>query len=472
VTGAAVSAVGEAWQEEGRRAASTLDAVGSVLVVGRDAEAAAWVGLGLARAQAERRRVAIADLVGEVPPIQSLVDPEADPHGISDSFLYGVSLNKIAHQADRSGNLFVLASGSEAVAVEEVFRSDRWRRLASGFREVGALLLLVAQADTPGLDALAASVDGTIVVGEAAGALADAAPPLAVIAPTRRRPARAPAETIGAPDAAAARAAARDLPATARGPVPSDERAPRAPVQPWLKWAVLAAAALAAATMLAFYLLPKRTAVHGDVPARPDSTRRASAPDSAARAPGDSGAAPAATPAAPGSLASLTVANAADSGSAMLYSVYVTGANTAEGASRVLDSDVAAALSVIALTAVLEDGAPTYRMIVGAYPTRPGADSLLGTLRRRGILGAASGIILRTPFALRVADSVPLADVPGRMRALKQKNVPVYPLSRGDGTVALYAGAFETPQQAAWLARALQAAGVTPTLVYRTGRSL
>ena len=41
-----------------------------------------------------------------------------------------------------------------------------------------------------------------------------------------------------------------------------------------------------------------------------------------------------------------------------------------------------------------------------------------------------------------------------------------------DGTVALYAGAFETPEEAAWLARAIQAAGVTPTLVYRTGRSL
>src|SRR5207237_1366734 len=102
-------------------------------------------------------------------------------------FLYGVSLNKIAHPADATGNLFVLPSGSEAVATEDVFRSDRWRRLASGFREVGALLLLVAHADTPGIDTLATMVDGVVIVGDASGALVDAPAPLAVIAPTRRR---------------------------------------------------------------------------------------------------------------------------------------------------------------------------------------------------------------------------------------------------------------------------------------------
>ena len=69
---------------------------------------------------------------------------------------------------------------------------------------------------------------------------------------------------------------------------------------------------------------------------------------------------------------------------------------------------------------------------------------------------------------------VPARDITSgaRVDGFLAKNVPVYALSRGDGTVALYAGAFERPEQAAWLARALQAAGVTPTLVYRTGRSL
>ena len=55
------------------------------------------------------------------------------------------------------------------------------------------------------------------------------------------------------------------------------------------------------------------------------------------------------------------------------------------------------------------------------------------------------------------------------MQALAAKGVPTYPLSRGDGTVALYAGAFQTPAEAAYLARAARTAGVRAALVYRTG---
>ena len=439
-------AAGDSWLEEGRRAAPVLDAVASAVVVGRDAEAAAWVALGMARAQADRRRVAIADLVGELSPLQALVDPESDPHGISDSFLYGVSLNKIAHPADATGNLFVLPSGSEAVAVEEVFTSDRWRRLASGFREVGALLLLVAHADTPGLDTLATMVDGSVVVGDASGALADAPPPLAVIAPTRRRPVRT---STTEPTASAAR----------------PEPAPTAPAgdPAWRRWAAYALLAVVLAGALSLWLWSRSTSVHGDVPVRADSARSAAArrdttrADSAALAPN-------------GPLPALVVANPADSSSAVTYSVMVAASNTPEGA--LLDPRTMATLSATALTPVLDDGAPWYRLFVGAFATKAGADSLLGALRQRGVLGEGSGMSVRAPYALLVADHVPAQDAPARVQALARKNVPVYPLSRGDGTVALYAGAFERPEQAAWLARALQAAGVVPTLVYRTGRSL
>jgi hypothetical protein len=127
---------------------------------------------------------------------------------------------------------------------------------------------------------------------------------------------------------------------------------------------------------------------------------------------------------------------------------------------------------VIALTPVFEDGATWYQMIVGAYARREEADSLLAALQRRGAVGPQSGRVVRTPYALLLADRVPVTDVKARVDALTAKNVPVYVMSRGDGTVALYSGAFQMPQDAAWLARQLQGAGVTPTLVYRTGRSL
>lgn len=445
----------EAWLDEGRRNSSVLDAVGSAVIIGRDPEAAAWVALGLAQMQAGTRRVAVADLVGELAPLQALVDPTSDPHGISDSFLFGVSLNKIAQQADDAGNLFVLPSGSEAVAIDEVFRSDRWRRLASGFREVGALLLLVAHADTPGLDALASSVEGTIVVGDASGALADAAPPLAVIAPARRRPAR------GA-----------DLP-TEELPASRTPRPPRVAGadadgesggRNWRRIASLVLLLGIVAVALAYYLLPRVTGKQGDVPrtARRDSASQR--PATTTTAPNDS------AKHGPDTLAALTVANPGDSLGAAAYSVYVTGSNAAEGAT--LEPRDARELPLIALTPVLQDGAPFYRLFVGAYPTAAAAESLRTVMRRRALLGDSTGEIKRTPYALRVADNVPATEVAQRVADLAKRSIPVYPMSRGDGTVALYAGAFETPDQAAWLARALRAAGLTPTLVYRTGRSL
>jgi hypothetical protein len=339
--------------------------------------------------------------------------------------------------------------------VEQVFRSDRWRRLASGFREVGALLLLVAHADTPGVDDLASSVDGIIIVGDAAGALDDAPAPLAVIAPTRRRPSRA----TPTPDARGDEATQR--PRRPRPAVPAEDAGGRT----WRFWGIVALLAATVAVALGYFLLPKSTSRRGDVPPPPDSARTAAATrrtsdstttDSARRG--------------PDTLTALTIANPGDSLGAAGYSVWVSSTNTAEGAK--IEPRDARLVPVIAPTPVLQDGAPTYRLLVGAYPSRSEAESLLVVLRRREVLGASSGIILRTPYALLVADRVPATDVASRVAALAKRDIAVYPLSRGDGTVALYAGAFESPDQAAWLARVLRAAGVSPTLVYRTGRSL
>ena len=76
------------WFDEGLRAGAVLDTVTSVLVAGRDGDAAAWVALGLARAQATRRRVAVADLIGEAYAL-ALPEDADDAPGIADSFAYG-----------------------------------------------------------------------------------------------------------------------------------------------------------------------------------------------------------------------------------------------------------------------------------------------------------------------------------------------------------------------------------------------
>ena len=67
--------------EWGARLAPTLDGVHAAVIAAPDAETAANVALAIARVQGAKRRVAIADLVGEVAPLQALVTGD-DPHGI------------------------------------------------------------------------------------------------------------------------------------------------------------------------------------------------------------------------------------------------------------------------------------------------------------------------------------------------------------------------------------------------------
>src|SRR4051812_39642093 len=132
-----------AWEDAGRQIAPILGSYSSAVVTSSDPIAAAHVALGIARAEAEQRRVVVGDLGGDLPPLRSLVTDEDAP-GISDSFLYGVSMNKVTQQVDGTSNLFMMPSGSEPALGEEVFRSPRWKRQAAGFGEMGALLLLVA----------------------------------------------------------------------------------------------------------------------------------------------------------------------------------------------------------------------------------------------------------------------------------------------------------------------------------------
>jgi hypothetical protein len=512
------------WHDDALRLGAALDHVAAALVVGRDGEAAAWAALGAARAQSTRRRVAVADLVGDAAALADLGEGD-EPVGISDSFFYGVTLNKIARPADEAGNLFVLPSGSEPVAVTEVLSSDRWRRLVAGFREAGALLVLAARADAPGLDALASHVDGLVVVGDLNGLLPDAPAPLMVIpSPTPRQAraaARAAAATPSAPQEAAHAAELTDRPdaaaraepagpaarviadpdqagpfaaagaaAGAAAPTFADELARaagpaparRAPITPdergdvpgrastrrganGARWAGVAAVAVLAAVAGGLLWSRRTVPVERAEPAaaRPAVAAATTPParDTAARR--DS------LPARSTDLAAaLTLRNPADSARAAAYAVYLVSANTPEGAA--LPSGVDPALvPEPALTPQMEDGAPWWRLLVGAYATRERADSALVALRRSGAVGAGSGTVVRAPYALLVADRLPAAEAPRRVEALARRGVPTYPLSRGDGTVALYAGAFERPDDAAYLAQALQAAGVAPALVYRTG---
>lgn len=108
-----------AWEDAGRQIAPVLGSYSAVVVTSSDPVAAAHVALGIARAEAKHKRVVVADLVGDLPPLRSLVNEE-DAHGITDSFLYGVSLNKIEYEVQGAANVFVMPSGTDPVIDEAI----------------------------------------------------------------------------------------------------------------------------------------------------------------------------------------------------------------------------------------------------------------------------------------------------------------------------------------------------------------
>ena len=99
------------WESLGAAEAARLADRHAIVVIGDPAGVAARVALGFGRAASATRRVAIADLAGELPELQSLVRGD-DPHGIVDSFLYGVSLNKIARPMLDTDNVFLMTTAA------------------------------------------------------------------------------------------------------------------------------------------------------------------------------------------------------------------------------------------------------------------------------------------------------------------------------------------------------------------------
>ena len=476
----------EQWEMEGRRVAPLLDGLCAVVIAAVDAAAATSLALGVARAQGQRRRVAVADLIGEAPAIEALVSGD-DPHGISDSFLYGVSLNKIARPMRDADNVFLMPSGTEAVALETVYANERWRRLAAGFHQVGALLVVVANPATPGFAALCAYVGALMPVG---GTAFPVPPGVPLIAPPSIRP-EPPPEAVTAADSRAPEPDVRaqvKRAATARARAAAAENAASRRTRLIALVAVLGAIAVAIG---AFYpqLLSRLPApivalITGAVPA-PDSAAIVVPPtpmDTAARIdstmpgalPGDSvwrdsTGAPlpgAAGDSAPVPSAPLLPENPADSASASRYAVYFATANTR--AAAMPDARIRA-LDAVALSPVADGTEQWFRVTVGASTTRAQAESLLTKLRTQNIVG--SGSIVSVPFALRLERNVTPTQVPARLADLAARGIIAYALLQPAGGAHVYTGAFESPLQATVLADSLRALRIAPVLVYRTGRA-
>ncbi|MDQ6718888.1 MAG: hypothetical protein M3Z17_11170 [Gemmatimonadota bacterium] len=420
------------WEESGRRAAPMINNYFAVAVVSSDPVAAAEVALGMARGEASHRRVVIGDLVGDLAPLAQLV-PGDDPHGISDSFLYGISLNSIGRAVPGEKNLVVMLSGTEPVFDEEIIANRRWERLAAGFGEVGALLLLVAQHDTPGLGVLLDHLNGVVLVKDSELPAAPSALVLArVEAPARLTVQRQAPEPLAETD-----------------PKPKPRNARR------LIWAGAAAVAvLAGVTVATVRILSARH------PARPAAAQGANAPLVAAAE----------------TLFVAPPANPEDALSAAAFSVEVVAANTAEAANLELHRrGTSLPSATVTPVPIGAERATWYKLIAGAYSDRRQADSLLTALRAAKMLDDSSGSVIHAPLALLV-DSLPSqsginAELKKTIDSYSTRGINTYALIQRDGGARIYSGAFERTEQAGGLIKILRASGLNPLLVYRTGQA-
>jgi hypothetical protein len=424
-----------AWEDAGRQVAPVLGSYSAIVVISSDPLAAAYVALGIARAEAGHRRSVVGDLVGDLTPLRSLVKEEEAP-GITDSFLYGVSLNKIGYDVEGVPNLYIMPSGTDPLIDADIMQSERWRKLGAGFAEAGAFLVLVAASGAPGLPDLVDQMDGVVLVKDAQIHNAPSALILARIA--------GPTPTLKIPLHRISAGAAR---------------------WPRHKWLYPALGALVVLVLggLALALVLGRTS-------RSTGARSAGVAVKPVPRP-----VPPPPRAAPETVHVPPPENAIDSLSAAAYSVELLVANTAEGANLFVRKN-GAALPAAAVSPVPigPEQATWYRVTAGAYTRKEQADSLLRALRESRLVADDSvEHVTQTPLALLV-DSVPsqggIGDaISAAVQKYAARGLPVYTLMQDDGGARIYAGAFKTARQSAELIKSLRAAGLKPVLVYRTG---
>ncbi len=425
----------EEWAAEGERVAGALEDVAAALVIGRDPRIAAQVALGIAKAQRGDRRVAIGDVAGDLPELRGTPDAP----GLLECFRDGLPVSAIATPHLDDARLFILPSGNGPVAERLVLESARWPRLIAGFREVDALLLIVVPADAPGLPTLIAQVDGVIAV-DLPPAVMRAWPLLA---------------TVDRPE--------QELPPLAPLP-PHPKELARTRLLRRLRVGTLALLVAALAGAASWWVIHRAAAGAAAVAAGEPSI---AAPD----APGSAGAPAAATGSTADTITLGAVVNPEDSLRSSHFALELVAANTPAGANSSLAMRgqrlPAPTVSPVQLGA---DGRTWYRALTGAWRDRAEAEAFLVSLRDRGLVRQDVGRVLRAPYALLLAESVPPGAVPAALAQWEARGIGAYALLQDDGNARLFAGAFETPGQSVLLALSLRDAGAVPVVAVRTGR--
>src|SRR4051812_48217791 len=151
------------WLTEGKSLGASLRPFSCIVVAGPDRDATAEVALGIAHAQAQHRRVVLADLLDDAAPF-NLLRADDDPHGIVDTLHYGISLSRVSRQVEGTPNLQFAPTGSVIDDYAELLAHPRWSRLIESFGKAKELLIIAVPSSAPSLGALVLHADGMIVV--------------------------------------------------------------------------------------------------------------------------------------------------------------------------------------------------------------------------------------------------------------------------------------------------------------------
>src|SRR5574341_450816 len=424
--------------------AATLLADRTVVAFTPATNDAAWAAnatWAAARAVARAgRRVGLIDLSLERPALEQGAK-EVDDEGIVDAFVFGVSMGHVAREQEP--DLYFISVGTVPTDPNEVWGHERWRRLARGFRQEAALLLLfVPPAALPRLNV---DLDGLVVLSPVGYApdgltfpgigerLKQGTPLVAVVCTERMAP--------------------RPTPPPPRRPSLGVRPPPKRPAaRPGL---IAAVGVVGLAAVLAVVLGVGSGGAGGDGGAAA-ATEAPGSPSSAAT-PAPSAASPAA-PAPP----------AFDPGDSLFYSVQVAAfSQAAQATAHARDFSDADAATVSPVR--LGRQGLWFRVIIGAFPTATEADSLLRALWRSGAVERPNGAILRTPHAFVLAREANLEAARERARGLRRQGVAAYIVPAPGGSAVVAAGAFETADQGRAADSLLRLSGLEPALAHRMG---
>jgi hypothetical protein len=447
-------------------------AVVALVPVSTGASEAAAMAWELARAAASAgRRVALVDCHVDEPHLHTVIG-EPNEEGIVDVFEYGASLSRIAQQQPEE-NLYFLPAGTFTPDPAALMGHQRWRRLSAGFRHEDAVMLLFLPGDLVGaiaqnLDGIVALAPGSAEAGfafapELQAALDGGVPLLATLTDAEWQSQAASAAEAGVD------APAVGLPVVERPPAPARERheagaaVPAPTVTPpvfrrgsspavrvaQVRWGVYAPLLLlAAAAAVANYRMELGLGDLGLSKVLPSGWVGSSG--------SASGAASGAPPLTPHAVDSLP------------FAVQVSSWTALEPA---LDAaDALEERGFLPIVTPLRLGTQLwYRVYVGPVATQDAADSLRVAVRAAGFDRPLAAVGSRVPLSYALERLVTPAAARAARARLRAAGVPAFVLGRADGSYQVFAGAFQSAEQASYLDSLLTSNGRAGRLGPRVG---